>query len=117
MNLNRTRQLLREDIDRDNPLESLVHLLESVLELLSLPDNDFLWSFWKDEDEAKRDIVELIGTLRNGALPEKVKVSGLFVPTGPLQEVSLGSGWGDAFIAVAAKYDEVEALLWRQGSQ
>ncbi|WP_220815205.1 hypothetical protein [Pseudomonas paralcaligenes] len=114
MNLDRTRQLLREGIDRDNPQKSLLHILESVLELLSLPDNDFLWSSWKDEHEAKRDIVELVTTLRTGALPERAMVSWLFVPTGPLQEVSLGSGWGDAFISVSAKYDEVEALLWEE---
>ncbi|MDH0897326.1 MULTISPECIES: hypothetical protein [unclassified Pseudomonas] len=114
MNLDRTRQLIREDIDRDNPRESLVHILESVLELLSLPDNDFLWSSWNDEHEAKQEIVELIATLGNGALPERAMVSWLFVPTGPLQEVSLGSGWGDVFISVSAKYDEVEALLWEE---
>ena len=29
----------------------------------------------------------------------------LFLPTGPIQEVSLSSGWGDAFVALADRFD------------
>ena len=54
----------------------------------------------------------MINRLNAGALPEKMSVSLLFAPTGPLQEVSLSSGWGEAFLRVASRYEEVEALLW-----
>ena len=33
----------------------------------------------------------------------------LFLPTGPLQEVSLSSGWGDEFCALADRYDAAVA--------
>ncbi|WP_205836363.1 hypothetical protein [Iodobacter violaceini] len=94
-------------------MESLIHVLESAIELISIPDNDFLWSSWSNEHEAKQDIIDLISIIKNGALPERVKIAVLFAPTGPLQEVSLCSGWSEAFLNVADKYDEVEALLWR----
>lgn len=112
MNLDRAKQLIHEGIDRDNPTESLIHVLESAIELISIPDNDFCWSSWSSEQEAKKEIQSLISIVKNGALPEKVKISVLFAPTGPLQEVSLSSGWAEAFLKVAEKYDEVEALLW-----
>lgn len=112
MNLDRAKQLIHEGIDRDNPTESLIHVLESAIELISIPGNDFCWSSWKNEQEAKQEIQNLISIVRNGALPDRVKISVLFAPTGPLQEVSLSSGWAEAFLKVAEKYDEVEALLW-----
>ncbi len=112
MNLDRAKQLIHEGIDRDNPTESLIHVLESAIELISIPDNDFCWSSWSSEQEAKQEIQNLISIVKNGALPDRVKISVLFAPTGPLQEVSLSSGWAEAFLKVAEKYDEVEALLW-----
>ena len=112
MNLNRAKQLIHEGIDRDNPTESLIHVLESAIELVSIPDNDFCWSSWSSEQEAKQEIQSLISIVKNGALPSRVKISVLFAPTGPLQEVSLSSGWAEAFLKIAEKYDEVEALLW-----
>jgi hypothetical protein len=32
-------------------------------------------------------------------------LSWLFAPTGPLQEVSLNSGWGAEFLALVARFD------------
>ncbi|AMC33876.1 hypothetical protein [Janthinobacterium sp. B9-8] len=113
MNLNRTKNLIHEGVNRDNPTESLIQVLESTIELISIPDNDFLWSSWSNEQEAKQEILNLISIIKNGALPDRVKIAVLFAPTGPLQEISLCSGWSEAFLKIADKYDEVEALLWR----
>ncbi|HEX8181606.1 MAG TPA: hypothetical protein VF525_18845 [Pyrinomonadaceae bacterium] len=33
----------------------------------------------------------------------------LFAPTGPMQEVSLSSGWGEEFLALAERFDEAMA--------
>lgn len=87
-------------------------ILESALELVSLPDNDFCWSSWENADEGKIEIESIIQLLASGGLPDKLTVSVLFAPTGPLQEVSLSSGWGDPFLKVAEKFDEVEKLIW-----
>lgn len=112
MNLDRTKQLINEGIDRDNPADSLAHVLESAIELISIPDNDFCWSSWNGEQEAKQEMQSLTSIIRNGTLPDRIIVSVLFAPTGPLQEISLSSGWSDTFLKVAEKYDELEALLW-----
>lgn len=112
MKLDRARQLINEGIDRNNPMGSLIHILESAIELVSLPDNDFCWSYWESEEEAKQEILYLIGSVKNGVLPEQEKISVLFAVTGPLQEVSMSSGWADAYLKIADKYDEVESILW-----
>lgn len=57
MKLDRARQLINEGIDRNNPMGSLIHILESAIELVSLPDNDFCWSYWENGEEAKQEIL------------------------------------------------------------
>jgi hypothetical protein len=112
MKQDRSRQLIDEGIDRGSPMDSLIHVLESAIELVSLPDNDFCWSYWESGEEAKREMLALIASVKTGVLPEKVKISALFAPTGPLQEVSMSSGWADTYLKIADKYDEVESILW-----
>jgi len=112
MKLDRTKQLISDGIDRDNPMESLIHVLESAIELVSLPVNDFCWSYWESGEEARREMLALIDVIKNGALPNKLKVSRLFAVTGPLQEVSMSSGWAEAYLKIADKYDEIENILW-----
>ena len=112
MQLDRAKELIHQGVDLNNPLHGLAHILETVLELVSLPDNDFAWSSWADASEAKAEIQSLIELVQSGALPERIKVSVLFAPTGPLQEVSLSSGWAEPFLKVAEKFDEIEAHIW-----
>lgn len=112
MQLDRTKALIHQGADLSKPLDALAHVLESALELISIPDNDFSWSSWVDASAAQAEIGALIEQVQSGGLPEKIKVSVLFAPTGPLQEVSLSSGWAEAFLKVAEKFDEVEALIW-----
>jgi hypothetical protein len=115
VNLERTKQLILGEVNREDPIASLIHVLESAVELLSLPENDFSWSHWKDAKEAIAEIDSLRKAISNGSLPERLTIAGLFAPTGSLQEVSLSSAWGEALLRVAAKFDEVEKLIWNDG--
>jgi len=112
MKLGRARTLLQAGIKREAPIESLIHVLEASVELIGLPDNDFNWSSWEDEAQAKAELMGLIGVLKSGGLPRQLDVAVLFTVTGPLQELSLSSGWANTFLKLADRYDEVEALLW-----
>ncbi|KTC33194.1 hypothetical protein AO265_06945 [Pseudomonas sp. ABAC61] len=113
MDLHHTRQLLHQDLDRSQPREALVLVLEAALELVSLPDNNFDWSSWTGQEQASAELRGLIATLQAGRLPERLSVAVLFAVTGPLQEVSLSSGWAQTFLKVADRFDEVQALLWQ----
>ena len=113
--LNRTRQLLNNP-DAADPRVLLADVLHSARELLSLPDNDFLWSSWPDQDAAVAEIDSLLALLDAGKLPDRLHVSMLFAVTGPIQEVSLSSGWADVFISVADRFDQAEQRLWQGAS-
>jgi hypothetical protein len=86
-------------------------LLEVMLEarrLTALPVNDFSWSSFIDRDAALFEIDAHIANLRAGETNAGV-MSILFLPTGPLQELALSSGWGDEFGALADRFDAASA--------
>ena len=110
--LDRTKRLLSQP-DAEDPRVLLAEILRSAVELLSLPDNDFAWSSWADKDAAVAEIEPLIARLEAGDLPDRTSISVLFGPTGPIQEVSVSSGWGETFLKLAERYDRSERRLWR----
>lgn len=86
-------------------LGKLISVFEDVRTLLSLPDNDFAWSSWNDCNDAVGEIDAILSALRAGVQPDKLTLRVLFAPTGPTQEVSLSSGWGNEFIELANRFD------------
>ena len=109
--LDRTKQLLSQP-DATDPRVSLANVLRSAAELLSLPDNDFAWSSWADQAAAVAEIEAMLALVEAGELPDRTSIAVLFAPTGPIQEVSLSSGWADAFLKLAERYDRAALLLW-----
>ncbi len=83
-------------------LQGLIAVMRDARKLLALPANDFTWSSWKDQQAALAEMDEHINTLERGSVPN---VSVLFLPTGPIQEVSVSSGWGEEFLRVAERFD------------
>ena len=96
----------------DATRQELVEVLREARALLARPGNDFAWSRWEDRDEALRDLDEKIAAVISGPLPERLGLSLLFGPTGSIQEVSVSSGWGREFLAVAARFDAAEARVY-----
>lgn len=90
-------------------LAELISILEEARRALGAPENDFAWSWWSDRDEAWRELDAILDELRSGTLPEPLTLRVLFAPTGPIQEVSISSGWGDAFIVLADRFDRALA--------
>jgi hypothetical protein len=84
---------------------ALLEVLAEARELLELPANNFDWSSWRDAEEALAEIDGLVAALESGRLPDRLSISVLFAPTGPMQEVSLSSGWGDEFVTLADRCD------------
>jgi hypothetical protein len=109
--LERTKQLLSQP-DATDPRVSLANVLRSAAELLSLPANDFAWSSWANQAAAVAEVEAVLALVEAGELPDRTSVSVLFAPTGPIQEVSLNSGWADTFLQLAERYDRAERLLW-----
>ena len=90
-------------------MEDLLAVFLRAREALSQPGNDFSWSSWRDADEALHEIDGFIAQLRAGGAPDELQMRVLFAPTGPMQEVSLSSGWGQAFLDLARDFDSALA--------
>lgn len=112
MNLDHTKRLLTEKLDGLDARALLVEVLHSSIELLSIEDNDFSWSSWENQAAAVAEVRSLLSVVEAGELPDRINISVLFAPTGPIQEVSLSSGWADPFLKVAEQFDNAEKVLW-----
>jgi hypothetical protein len=91
----------------------LADVLREAIVWLRRPDNDFAWSGWDDAEEAVSELSGHIATLEAGRLPPKLDLTVLFAPTGPIQEVSISSGWGDEFLALAERFDRAASRAYR----
>jgi hypothetical protein len=89
-------------------VDTLLDVMLETRRLIARPDNDFTWSSFIDQQSALDEIDAFISELREErASPRRMAM--LFLPTGPLQEVSLSSGWGDEFVALADRFDRAAA--------
>ena len=111
--LEKTKELFDSPINVNQPEIELEKILNCSIELLSLDDNDFSWSSWESKDSAIKEIKELINEMQNNKIPDRLSVSILFAPTGPIQEVSLSSGWSNAFLKLTERYDIIEKKIWK----
>ena len=85
--------------------QKLVGVLREARSFLAQPDNDFAWSSWGGAEDALREIDALILRIEGDSLPPRIDVAVLFAPTGPIQEVSVSSGWGTEFLELADRFD------------
>lgn len=92
-------------------VQKLIKVLRQARVLLALESNDFSWSSWKDQNHAISEIDSIITSLENGSLPE---IGVLFAPTGPIQEVSLSSGWAQEFLELAERFDKEYEIVKNQ---
>ncbi|MEZ5960133.1 MAG: hypothetical protein R3C30_06845 [Hyphomonadaceae bacterium] len=85
---------------------ALIDIFERARELVALPGNDFSWSSWGDTEIAVAEIDGIIAKLQRGETPDQLTMKVLFAATGPMQELSLSSGWGNRFLQLASEFDE-----------
>jgi hypothetical protein len=64
-------------------------------------------SAWAPEDplEIVARLEAAIAALQRGARLDRADLAFLFLPTGPIQEISIHNGWGGEFVALAAAVD------------
>lgn len=90
-------------------LAPLLDIFRRARALIERPDNDFGWSSWDGVEAARAEIDALIARLEHGELPAGRGMEVIFAPTGPMQELSLSSGWGQAFCDLADEFDAAVA--------
>lgn len=92
------------------PRQALIDLLLEARTLVTRPDNTFLYSSWLDADHATLEIDGILGALvaDDGRVPEQA-LGSILLPTGPMQELAIESGWGDEFVDLAARIEAAVA--------
>ena len=95
--------------------QSLITVLREARAFLARPNNDFAWSSWEDAEAAFREIDWLISRIESGSLPQRLDLSVLFARTGPIQEVSVSSGWGQDFLRLADRFDAAAESAYGTG--
>lgn len=85
----------------------IVTILKEVKDIIDSPNTDVIWSGYETVKEAIEDLDLYIKKMSQSdeAVIEDVKY--LFAPTGRLQEISIDSGWGDEFLEIAERFDEL----------
>lgn len=111
MQLDRARRLLAGEAETNDPRALLKEVLAASIELVSLQDNDFSWSSWGDATTAIAELQMHLDSLARPGRPDVKGLSVLYAPTGPMQELSLSSGWGEPFVKLASYFDIAEAGL------
>lgn len=74
--------------------------------MLARPDNDYSWSSWGSQENALKEIDKLIDQISSNRKIDIFALDIIFTPAGPMQEVSLSSGWGNGFLELAKRYDK-----------
>ena len=82
--------------------DKLRRILLEVIELLSVSQD----SDWSDMDvsETLKVIHKQLIFIDNRRV-QKSKLYYLFLPTGPLQEISMQNGWSDEYLLIAERFD------------
>ncbi len=92
-------------------LQKLLAVLKEARALISRDGNDFLWSSWLDQEHAISESDAIIAELEKCSVPD-IRI--LFAPTGPIQEVSLSSDWGNEFLELSERFDREYAIVRNQ---
>jgi hypothetical protein len=93
-------------------LKKLISVIRETRTYLAREGNDYSWSSWNDQEDALAEIDSILAQLENGSVPD---IEVLFAPTGPIQEVSMSSGWSREFLQLAEQFDEAYAMA-KKGS-
>jgi hypothetical protein len=85
----------------------LAAVLQRVAQLLADDDANTSWSSY-ETDELRDEVSRLLGRAESGEPLTEAQwhlAQYLFLPTGPLQETAISSGWGDEFLQLADRAD------------
>ncbi|MEZ5563197.1 MAG: hypothetical protein R3F27_09625 [Gammaproteobacteria bacterium] len=112
MKLDDTKRLLDRNLEESDPMDLLVNVLEAAVELISIEGMTSSGRPGLTQMRPWLKFDALLAQYRAASCQKRADVAILFAPTGPIQEVSLSSGWAEAFLKVAERYDYAEQKLW-----
>jgi hypothetical protein len=92
-------------------VDSVVRVLEDVLKIVETRTQNVDWAggWWDEAGDMVADLRDHLSRLRRADTSRMDELRTLFLPTGPLQDVSISSGWGTRYVELAARFDAASA--------
>lgn len=88
-------------------LNDLLDLITELSNLIDSPNTDVTWSRFETVEDVLITIDTLKQQLKIGEDRAISELTILFGPTGSFQEISIDSGWGEKFLKLAARFDDI----------
>lgn len=91
--------------------------MENIVEIINIikgtitSDSNMTWTPYKNPREAIQELDKDIINLRKGNLETLDKLKSDFLPTCTFQELATSNGWGDYYLELASKFDEIYRKL------
>ncbi|WP_261305933.1 hypothetical protein [Paenibacillus andongensis] len=84
-----------------------VEILREVRNLIDSPYTDVTWSSYNTTEEVLSavDIYIIRLTERDNSVLSELKL--FFAPTGPLQDISINSGWSNKYLDISSRFDDI----------
>ncbi|MCJ7649325.1 MAG: hypothetical protein MUP85_11980 [Candidatus Lokiarchaeota archaeon] len=99
---------MKENSDKsvNDKINSVINVLKKTKAIIKNTATDVAWSRFESEEEVIAALDDHIEKLKSHDFDEIMDLIVLFAPTGSLQEISISSGWGDAYIDLASEFDD-----------
>ena len=99
------------NIDPRNLNKILINLLGEIKELIRTQDTNMVWSSIDTKEELLRELDTYIQSFQNNDFSSIEQLVVLFHPTGDLQEIAISGGWGEEYLSISKKFDELIQVI------
>jgi hypothetical protein len=83
----------------------LLDIVNEVIAICESSTQHVDWAGYEDQDELLEDLREHARRLREGDTSRLRELRVLFLPTGPLQDIAIDSGWVDQYMNLSSRFD------------
>jgi len=91
----------------------LLDIVNELIAICEVPPQFVDWAGYEDQDELLEDLRDHARRLGVGDASRLDELHTLFLPTGPLQDIAIDSGWHDKYMTLASRFDE-QYRQWRR---
>lgn len=85
----------------------LIDLLLDVRNLINSPKTDITWSKYNSVEEIWLELDRFKKRINQHDESVFSELEILFAPTGSLQEISIDNGWGNKFVELSSRFNDI----------
>jgi hypothetical protein len=90
----------------------LADIVDRLIAICGASPQHVDWAGCRDQAELLEDLRDHARRLRTGDAARLRELRVLFLPTGPLQDIAIDSGWHDEYLVLARRADQL-LPTWR----